>query len=199
MKKLMGRHAQKMFEAYEFNRYNHRDYCCNASHRRHPRSPSYLTDIENAAEIIRTSGDVALVGLRLYPQLHLYIRNPVNIIALDKDPTLPTTIRYMISKNLTRTLAITTINMSKQLEEFKENPDIYNATISPQLGKEKIVSIDRIRCETIYRGNTLSIYIIEVTENKNEISRGPLDFPIITGLPTLKGEFGNRSPSCQDS
>jgi hypothetical protein len=62
--------------------------------------------------------------------------------------------------------------MSKQLEEFKENPDIYNATIFPQLGKEKIVSIDRIRCETIYRGNTLNIYMIEITENKNEISRG---------------------------
>jgi hypothetical protein len=52
---------------------------------------------------------------------------------------------------------ITTINMSKQLEEFKENPDIYNATIFPQLGKEKIVSIDRIRCETIYRGDAFNI------------------------------------------
>jgi hypothetical protein len=126
-----------------------------------------ITDIENAAEIIRTSGDVALVGLRLYPQLHLYIRNPVNIIALNQDPTLPTTIRYMNSKNLTRVLAITTINMSKQLEEFKENPDIYNATIFPQLGKEKIVSIDRIRCETIYGGDTLNIYLIEITRDES--------------------------------
>jgi hypothetical protein len=58
--------------------------------------------------------------------------------------------------------------MSKQLEEFKENPDIYNATISPQLGKEKIVSIDRIRCETIYRGDTLDIYLIEITKDESE-------------------------------
>jgi hypothetical protein len=119
-----------------------------------------------------------LVGLRLYPQLHLYIRNPTNIIALDKDPTLPTTIGYMISENLKRMLAITTINMSKQLEEFKENPDIYNATISPQLGKEKIVSIDRIRCETIYRGDTLNIYLIEITKNESESSGESIIKPI---------------------
>jgi hypothetical protein len=130
-----------------------------------------ITDIENAAEIIRTSGDVALIGLRLYPQLHLYVRNPTNIIALDQDPTLPTTIRYMISKNLTRALAITTINMSNQLEEFKANPDIYNATMPPQLGIEGVVSMDRIRCETLYRRSVLNIYVIEITENKNEISK----------------------------
>jgi hypothetical protein len=55
-----------------------------------------ITDIKNAAEIINK--DVALVGLYLYPQLHLYIRNPVNITIVDQNPTLITAVSYAISK-----------------------------------------------------------------------------------------------------
>jgi len=131
-----------------------------------------ITDIENAARIMGgASKNLALVGLHFYPQLHLFIRNPMNITVLDQDPTLSTTITYMVSKNLTRILVITTINISKQLEEFRAKPDIYNATMLPQLGKEKIVNIDRIKCETLYRGSSLNIYIIEITENRNECSQ----------------------------
>ena len=131
-----------------------------------------ITDIENSARIIEgSSKNLALVGLHFYPQLHLFIRNPMNIIVLGQDPTLSITITYMASKNLTRVLVVTTINISKQLEEFRAKPDIYNATMLPQLGEEKIVNIDRIKCETLYRGGPLNIYIIEITENRNECSQ----------------------------
>jgi uncharacterized protein (UPF0333 family) len=86
---------------------------------------------------------------------------------MNQDPTLPITISYIISKNLTKMLVITTINMSKQLEELKANPNFYNITILLQLEKEKIVSIDRIKCETLYKGSVLSIYIVE---NRDESS-----------------------------
>jgi len=131
---------------------------------------SNITDIENAAKIIGASRNVVLVELHLYPQLHLYIRNPTNIAVMNQDPTLPITISYVISKNLTKVLVITTINMSKQLEELKANPNFYNITILLQLGKEKIVSIDRIKCETLYKGSVLSIYIVEIVENRDESS-----------------------------
>jgi hypothetical protein len=97
-----------------------------------------ITDIKNAAEIINK--DVVLVGLYLYPQLHLYIRNPVNITIVDQNPTLITAVSYAISKNLSRVLVVTTMNLSEQLEEFNNT----------------------IRCEALYRGKTLSVYAVEM-------------------------------------
>jgi hypothetical protein len=97
-----------------------------------------ITDIKNAAEIINK--DVVLVGLYLYPQLHLYIRNPVNITVVDQNPTLITAVNYAISKNLSRVLVVTTMNLSEQLEEFNNT----------------------IRCEALYRGRTLSVYAVEM-------------------------------------
>jgi len=123
-----------------------------------------ITDVENAVKIIRTyNKDEVLVELRFYPQFHLYIRNPMNITIAD--PTLPIAISYAVSKNLTRVLVITDMNMSRQLEEFKAEPDLYNTTMLLQLGKEKIVSIDRIKCEVLYRGSAFNIYVVEIAKN----------------------------------
>jgi len=124
-----------------------------------------ITDVENAAKIIEANGDIVLIRLSLYPQFHLYIRNPVNIVVVNQDPKLPTAIRYAVSEGSSRVLVVTAINMSKQLEEFKARPDFYNATMLLQLGEERIVSIDRIKCEVLYRGNEFSIYVVEISEN----------------------------------
>jgi len=55
--------------------------------------------------------------------------------------------------------------MSKQLEEFKAKPDFYNAAMLLQLGEERIVSVDEIICEVLYRGSKFSIYAVEIAEN----------------------------------
>jgi hypothetical protein len=104
-------------------------------------------------------------------------------------PRKPT--HYPLLTRAARALAITTINISNQLEEFKANPDIYNATMLPQLGVEKVVSMDRIRCETLHGRSMLNIYVIEITENKNEISKRKhiWTFPIITDLPYPEGRI----------
>jgi len=124
-----------------------------------------ITDLENVANIIKSSRDLILVSSVLYPQLHLYIRNPINIRVIGQDPTLPVVISYAISRDISRLLVITVVNITKQLEEFRENPSFYNMIMSIYLGKEKFVSIEEIKCEEIYSGSRLSAYIVEIVRN----------------------------------
>jgi len=123
-----------------------------------------ITDLENAVKIIKAVNEVVLVNLHLYPQLHLYIRSPKNIIITSQEPTLPIVVAYSANKNLSRTLVITAVNMTRQLEKYKANPDLYNATIAPYLSKEKYISIDRIECQPLYYGSTLNAYLVEIRE-----------------------------------
>jgi len=123
-----------------------------------------ITDIEKAVELIKLSRDIALVGLHFYPQLHLYIRNPVNIVIAGDNPTLPIAIRHIVTKNLSRILVVTTVNITNQLEVYKEKPELYNATIALYLGKEEYVSIDNVKCQTLYTGSTLNIYVVEIVK-----------------------------------
>jgi len=122
-----------------------------------------VTDLENAVRIIRAVDGVVLVSLHLYPQLHLYIRNPQNIIVASREPTLPIVVAYSVDKNLSRILVITAVNMSRQLEEYKANPDLYNATIALYLSREKRISVDRIWCQPLYHGSTLNAYLVEIS------------------------------------
>jgi hypothetical protein len=121
-----------------------------------------ITDLENTVRIIKAVNEVVLVNLHLYPQLHLYIRNPKNIIITNQEPTLPIVVAYSVNKNLSRILVITAINMTRQLEEYKANPDLYNATIALYLSREKYISIDRIGCQPLYYGSTLNVYLVEM-------------------------------------
>lgn len=123
-----------------------------------------LTDLENAVEIIKSTREIVLVNLYFYPQIHLYIRNPEKITIISQEPTLPMVIAYGVDKNLSRILVITTVNMTRQLEEYKAKPDLYNATIALHLGGEKYVSIDRIECQPLYHGSTLDVYSVEIGE-----------------------------------
>jgi len=50
--------------------------------------------------------------------------------------------------------------MSRDLEIFRENPDLYNATLALQLGKEYkqiCIGIENVRIELLYRGTTSNI------------------------------------------
>ena len=131
---------------------------------------SDLTDVERAAELVAGFGGPALVRLSLYPQLHLYIRNPTNLVAEGQDPTLPTAISYAASNNLSKLLVVTAENLSKQLEEFKEEPDLYNVTMSHYLSMmRRYVSIDSVECEALYVGRTLAVYVVNIGKNSQQL------------------------------
>jgi len=121
-----------------------------------------ITDLENTARIIKVVSEVVLVNLHLYPQLHLYVRNPKNIIVTSQEPALPMVVAYGVNKNLSGMFVITATNMAGQLEEYKANPDLYNATMAPFLSREKYISVDKIECQVLYRGGTFNVYLVEI-------------------------------------
>lgn len=123
-----------------------------------------VVDAENAAKVIEASKDVVLVRLGLYPWFHLYVRNLANVVITSQDPNLVGAVGCTISRDLPRLLVVTAVNMTKELEGFRARPEIYNETMLRWLGKEKFVSIDRIRCEALYEGTTLNVYVIEVVK-----------------------------------
>jgi hypothetical protein len=60
---------------------------------------------------------------------------------------------------------VTPISITKELEEFKEKLDLYKASLSLWLSKEykyAHIGMDRVKVETLYKGEVLSAYIIEV-------------------------------------
>lgn len=60
---------------------------------------------------------------------------------------------------------VTPISITKELEEFKEKLDLYKASLSLWLGKEYkyvYIGINRVKVETLYKGEVLSAYVIEV-------------------------------------
>jgi hypothetical protein len=59
--------------------------------------------------------------------------------------------------------------MSKELEIFREKPDLYNTTLALQLGekyKQMHIDIENVRIELLYRGTTSNIYIVEINKAK---------------------------------
>jgi hypothetical protein len=128
-----------------------------------------LSDVEKIAEIIALQKGVILVSLGLYPQIHLYIRNPTNIVPLSREPTLITAIAYIATNNLSKIITVTSTNMSRDLETFREKPDLYNTTLALQLGeeyKQLYIGIESVRVELLYRGATSNIYIVEINKTR---------------------------------
>ena len=124
-----------------------------------------LSDVKKIAEVVAMHKEVTLVGLGMYPQLHLYIRNPTNIVPLGSEPTLMTSINCIAVNNLARLIAVTPGNMSKELEVLKSRPDLYNATLALQLGekyKQMYISVELVRVKTLYTGATSNVYVVEV-------------------------------------
>jgi len=59
--------------------------------------------------------------------------------------------------------------MSKELEVFRENPKLYNATLALQLGeeyKQLYIGIESVRVVLPYRGATSNIYIVEINKTR---------------------------------
>jgi len=128
-----------------------------------------LSDVMSVAEVVAMRREVTLVSLVMYPQLHLFIRNPTNIVPLSREPTLITAIVYIATNNLSKIITVTSINMSKELEIFREKPDLYNATLALQLGeeyKQLYIGIESVRVELLYRGTSSNIYVVEINKAK---------------------------------
>jgi len=128
-----------------------------------------VSDVMRIAEIVAMQKEATLVSLGMYPQLHLFIRNPTNITPLVGEPTLVTAIAYTAANNVSKIVAVSSINMSKELETFRAKPDLYNATLALQLGgkyKQMYIGIENVRIELLYRGATSNIYIVEVNRTR---------------------------------
>jgi len=80
----------------------------------------------------------------------------------NRDPERPTAIAYMGPENVGRSLAEIAVDLLKQLEELKAKPVLYKAMVSYYLGRGRFLSIDSVKCETLYRGSTLAVYVVEV-------------------------------------
>jgi hypothetical protein len=128
-----------------------------------------LSDVMSIAGVVAMRKEVTLVSLGMYPQLHLFIRNPTNIIPLGTEPALITAIAYIATINISKIVVVTSINMSKELEIFREKPELYNATLALQLGKgykQMYIDIENVKIELLYRGTTSNIYIVEINKAK---------------------------------
>jgi hypothetical protein len=128
-----------------------------------------LSDVMRIAEMVAMRKEVTLVSLGMYPQLHLFIRNPVNIVPLGGEPALITAISYIALNNLVKVITVTSVNMSRELETFREKPELYNATLALQLGKgykQMYIGIENVKIELLYRGTTSNIYIVEINKAK---------------------------------
>jgi hypothetical protein len=59
--------------------------------------------------------------------------------------------------------------MSRELETFREKPELYNTTLALQLEKEykqMYIGIENVRIELLYRGTTSNIYTVEINKAK---------------------------------
>jgi hypothetical protein len=122
-----------------------------------------LMDVENIARIISARDGVVLMSSYLYPQIHLYVRLPSNIIASSTEPDLLMAIYILNTTRMGGVLVATENNLTKQLIELQEDPYTYNTTMSIRYGKGNWIDIHDIICREVYRGSAVSLY--EVTIN----------------------------------
>lgn len=69
-------------------------------------------------------------------------------------------IAYIATYNLSKIITVTSTNMSRDLETFREKPDLYNTTLALQLGEEYkqfYIGIESVRVELLYGGATSNI------------------------------------------
>lgn len=131
-----------------------------------------VTDAENAAKIISSVNETVLTGLHYYPQLHLYIRNPVKIRVvggLGGNPGLITAISFIVKTNTSKLLVVTPFNLTRELEEYRSRPELFNATLKLYIGGNIYIDIDlnRVKCYALYKGATLNVYMVEISGNKH--------------------------------
>uniref|UniRef100_A0A7J2T9S6 Glycosyltransferase RgtA/B/C/D-like domain-containing protein n=1 Tax=Ignisphaera aggregans TaxID=334771 RepID=A0A7J2T9S6_9CREN len=124
-----------------------------------------IDKVREVANIVAKQKDLTLIGLGLYPQLHLFIRNPVNITVVYREPSLITAVGFLTTKNISRVVLITKVNIFKEVEEFSKNSDLYNVLLKIELGekyKQVYIDIEKVSVEELYRGGGYHVYIVEV-------------------------------------
>jgi hypothetical protein len=132
-------------------------------------SPSIIniSEIQDLAKIIFENRESTIVPLSLYPQLHLFIRNPANLIIAGENPSLTSVIGFMTINNVSKIQVITSINISKQLADFIKNPVLYNMSLSLQVGdkfEKMYIDVNKINVKEIYHGIFFNVYFIEITK-----------------------------------
>ena len=117
------------------------------------------------ANIIAMRKELSLVSLDLYPQLHLFIRNPINITIISRDPSLITVVSFLVARGISKIVVVTPANISRELERYIRDPHLYNTSLALQLGekyKQIYIDIKNVEVEVLYRGEKLYIYRVEV-------------------------------------
>jgi len=123
-----------------------------------------LADIESISRIINERRDVVLTSLPLYPQIHLYVRNPENIIIYGR-MDLPHLIYFLNATKLKKVLVVTEMNLTSQFIEFREKPEDYNMIMEFLMrysGKESWIKIDDVICREIYVGSKVNLYELQI-------------------------------------
>jgi len=126
-----------------------------------------LMDVENIAGIIGARSGVLLMSFYLYPQIHLYVRFPSNIIISSTEPDILMAIYILNTTRVGEVLVATENNLTKQLIELQEDPYTYNTTMSIRYGKGNWINIHDIVCREVYRGSAVSLYEITIN-NKGD-------------------------------
>lgn len=105
-----------------------------------------ISEIELAAEIVEPYRlTTTLVPFDLYPALHIFIRNPSNIIILQQVSIFPV-VDIMKKLGIQKAIAVTYTNMTKELEELIKS----NSTTASQIKLEKL------------REDGINIYVVEL-------------------------------------
>jgi|YelNatPaOPRAMG01_1025707.scaffolds.fasta_scaffold32129_2 hypothetical protein len=126
-----------------------------------------LMDVENIAGIISVRSGVVLTSLYLYPQIHLYVRLPSNIIVSSTEPDILMAIYILNKTKMDGVLVATGNNLTKQFIEYQEDPYTYYAFMSVRYGKGNWIDIHDIICREVYRGSAVSLYEITIN-NKGD-------------------------------
>ena len=105
-----------------------------------------ISEIKLVAKLVETNKSMpALVQLSLYPALHIFIRNPTNVIVLQQVSFFPV-VNTMKNLKIQKAIIITPTNMTKELE---------------QLSKVNITMANQAKVERL-REDNLNAYIVEL-------------------------------------
>ena len=105
-----------------------------------------ISEIELVTKLVEANESIpTLVSFDLYPALHIFTRNPTNIIILQQ-VSLFSVVNSMKNLKLQKTLAVTSTNMTRELELLSKADN----TIATQVKVEKL------------REDGLNVYIVEI-------------------------------------
>ncbi|MEM0027845.1 MAG: hypothetical protein QXT53_08065 [Ignisphaera sp.] len=105
-----------------------------------------ISEVKLVAKFVEANRSMpALAPSNLYPALHIFVRNPTNIIVLQRVSLFPA-VNTMKNLGIKKAIAITSTNMSKELEVLRNA----NTTIASQIRLERL------------REDGINVYMVEL-------------------------------------